>query len=142
MMTILITLILLMVLAGISKSIMDTVDFRFNDSIFSKFKSEKVKMWFNQSQGWKNKYKDRDPDKGPAFPGSTTALSWITDSWHFFQMIMLTSLQVAIAIPVHEVVCEVCHVPTWLFYLGFISACKFVLGGTFELFWDKIWKKK
>lgn len=139
---ILILIIVLMAFAGICKSVMDTVDFRFNESIFSKFKSEKVRMWFNQSQGWKNKYKDRDPSKGPAFFGSTTFLSWVTDAWHFFQMLMLTSLQFAIAIPLHEIVCEKCYVQPWPFYIAFLALCKFILGGTFELFWSKIWKKK
>ena len=138
----LITIAILLILAGFSNSIMDTVDFRFSQSIFSKLKSEKARLWWNQSQGWKNKYKDRDPDKGPAFPGSTTIFVWVTDAWHFFQMIMYTSLQLAIIIPVHKIICENCYVNPFIFYVALLIICKFITGGTFELFWSVIWKKK
>lgn len=34
-----------------------------------------------------NKWKDRDPSKGPAFPGSTTWLVGVTDKYHFNRLL-------------------------------------------------------
>ena len=54
--------------------------------------------WMNERTGWRNKYKWEKPTSGeiefmvgPAFPGATTFLVWITDGWHFFQMLFLWS---------------------------------------------------
>lgn len=131
-----ISLSILIVIASISKSIMDTVNFKFKDSIFSKIKSEKLKNWFNQTDSWKNKYKDRDPSKGPAFIGSTTIFVWITDAWHFFQMIMLTSYELMCILPIW-------YVFDFNFLMIFImlGIVKSVRGFIFEIFWNKILKK-
>lgn len=45
---------------------------------------------------WKNKYKDRDPSQGPAFFGSTTFLVFLTDRWHFIQMLQYTAMASAV----------------------------------------------
>ena len=132
--SIIITLIILLIIAAISKAVMDTVDFKFNKSIFSKIKSEKKRLWFNQSQGWKNKYKNSDPEQGPAFPGSTTVFVFITDAWHFFQMIMLTCYQIAYALPIALIIGQYVIPIT----IGIILLSKFFSGTVFELFWDKI----
>lgn len=116
---------------------MDTVDFKFNQSIFSNLKSQKARYWWNQSEGWKNKYKDRDPSKGPAFPGSTTIFVWLTDAWHFFQMIMLTSFQSAILIGFF-----VCQPIVWWIFIFAILLMKMIGGFVFEIFWRYLWKKK
>jgi len=128
-----IIIVLLIIVAGISKSIMDTVDFHFNESIFSTLKK---KMWWNESEGWKNKYKDRDPSKGRAFPGSLTWLVWITDSWHFFQMIMLSSLFISITLSL-----TICLSLQWYWWILIFFTSKGLMTGTFELFWSKVWKK-
>jgi len=112
---------------------MDTVDFHFNESIFSTLKK---KMWWNESEGWKNKYKDRDPSKGRAFPGSLTWLVWITDSWHFFQMIMLSSLFISITLSL-----TICLSLQWYWWILIFFTSKGLMTGTFELFWSKVWKK-
>jgi hypothetical protein len=75
--------ILLVILSGISKAIMDTIQFHFEKS---HFKGE----WFNPSISWNNKYTW----------SSNKIISWliqntlvfITDAWHFFGMIQRVSL--------------------------------------------------
>lgn len=132
-----VTVFVLLTIASISKAVMDTVDFRFDTSIFAKIKSEKWRRWFNQEQGWKNKYKDRDSTKGPAFWGSTTFFVWLTDSWHFFQMIMLTCYDLAILLPIFILTSL-----SWWFFAPTLMFMKMWKGGFFELFWDKIFKIK
>ena len=54
--------------------------------------------WWDKNQGWRYKYKDNDPDKGPKFPGATTFFVLFTDGWHLFQFLFHTSWQLTIAI--------------------------------------------
>jgi len=127
---------LFIIIAGISKSIMDTVDFHFNQSIFNNIKNKKWRNWFNESEGWKNKYKDRDPKKGPAFPGSTTIFVFITDAWHFFQMIMLSSLFISMTL------CLTISLSLqWYWFILIFFALKSLMTLTFELFYSKVWRK-
>lgn len=60
--------------------------------------------WWNESDSWRNKWDIkhklslyegtlRVTDKRkPRFFGSTTFLVWVTDGWHFFQMVYLNCL--------------------------------------------------
>jgi len=43
--------------------------------------------WWDNATSWKLKYKNADPTAGPAFPGATTVLVFITDAWHFFNFL-------------------------------------------------------
>lgn len=45
--------------------------------------------WWWKDVSWSNKYKGRDKASGPAFPGSTWILVFLTDAFHFFQMLTL-----------------------------------------------------
>jgi hypothetical protein len=45
---------------------------------------------------WRNKYKNRDPQQGPAFPGATTWLVWLTDAWHLVKFLMILSQLIAL----------------------------------------------
>lgn len=135
-MTSIISILILIIIAGISKSIMDTVDFHFKQSIFSKIKNIKIRNWFNEKEGWKNKYKDRDKSKGPAFFGSTTFLVFVTDSWHFFQFIMLSSLFLSLTLAF-----TICVSLNWYYWILVFFVSKSLMTGTFELFWSKILKK-
>ena len=126
----LIIIIILIVISGISKSIMDTCNFHFEQSIF--FNNE----WFNMKESWKNKYKDRDPLKGPAFFGSTTFFVWVTDAWHFFQQIMLSSLFLSIILALSLFISL-----NWYYWILIFFGLKSLMTVTFELFWSKIWVK-
>jgi len=123
-------IVLFIIIAGISKSIMDTINFKYEQSIF------KGKEWFNPKESWKNKYKDRDPSKGPAFPGSTTIFVWLTDAWHLFQMIMLSSLFISMVLCL-----SICLCLNWYWYILIFFGLKSLMTVTFELFWSKVWKK-
>ena len=79
--------IILVILAGIFNSIMDTLQFHYSESIFKSDKF-KLKFWY-PNISWKNKYKDLNPDKGPKFFGSTTFLVAFTDAWHLFKLLFL-----------------------------------------------------
>ncbi|MCK9293276.1 hypothetical protein M0P25_04335 [archaeon] len=127
---------ILLLISSIAKAVMDVVDFKFESSIFANIKSEKWRYWFCQDQGWKNKYKDRDPEKGPAFLGSTTVFVWVTDAWHFFQMIQLTCYDLCIAI------CFVIFVGISFWYIPLIVILfKIWKGLIFEAFWSEVFIK-
>lgn len=66
--------IILYTLTGAAKGFADSLQFHFARM--------KVPARWNPAESWRNKYKDRDPAKGPAFVGATTFLVWLTDPWH------------------------------------------------------------
>ena len=88
-MTFIIILAALLIVAGIGKAVMDTLQFHFSASVFKTLVNS---YWWNPAISWKSKYKNHDPSQGPAFPGSTTIFVFVTDAWHFFQFIFLNSL--------------------------------------------------
>lgn len=79
-------------LAGAAKGAMDTLQFHFSASIFARMNWD----FWKPDLSWRNKYKDRDPAKGPRFPGSTTVFVSLTDGWHLMQMIYLALQRTAI----------------------------------------------
>lgn len=134
-------IVILLIAAAISDAAMDTIEFHFERSIFSGLK--KWDNWFNPAVSWKNKYKNHDPLQGPAFFGSTTFLIWTTDAWHFFQMLMLTSFQVAIILGINYIFFQGFYF--WkilLIDIGMLSIAKLLYGTIFEAFWRKIFVKK
>jgi len=132
---------LLLIISGISKSIMDVLQFKFNISIFSKFKNQN---YWNPSISWMNKYKNNDPTLGPKFFGSTTFLIWSTDAWHFFQMIMLSCLQlipiIVLTLFLNFLGVEIIRIV--LIDIGCFIIIKIMFGSVFELFFKKILIKK
>ncbi len=79
--------ILLLIIAGISNAIMDTLQFRYKKSVFRKFKNQ---QWWNPSLSWRNKWKNGDHTQGEKYWGSSRWFVRFTDAWHFFQGIMYT----------------------------------------------------
>ncbi|GAB2542329.1 hypothetical protein [Rufibacter soli] len=45
--------------------------------------------WWDGKQSWQAKWKDGDWTQGEAFPFSSTGLVFLTDGWHFFNMLQL-----------------------------------------------------
>lgn len=84
-------------IAGIANAIMDTLEHHFSISIFKNLPS------WDAKETWKNKWKNGDPEQGPRFPGSTTVFVFTTDPWHFFKMIMISSVAAAVAIHLSEI---------------------------------------
>lgn len=88
--------IILMFIAALCNAIMDKVDHHFSKSIFNRIKSPKWRLWFNENDGWKNKYVDRDPNKGRVkwkiFGIEFNKPVQLTDAWHFFKMLMIFAI--------------------------------------------------
>ncbi|PHN00663.1 hypothetical protein [Flavilitoribacter nigricans] len=119
---IIVACISLVIIAGIANGVMDTLQFHYGKSVFPQGPEETFlggsHQFWHPDLSWRNKYQDGDPDKGPAFFLSTTALVFLTDGWHLFQFIMLSAFQLAIIIPfVHFL-----RLPWWIGLVGLIPA--------------------
>lgn len=102
-------------LASLANAIMDTITHHFDASIFltivdhlskrtSQSRYEKYKRlmnWFNPSEGWLNKYIDRNPANGKRkwFQGLMNAQ--FTDFWHTLKSIMITCLCLSVAFAIN-----------------------------------------
>lgn len=86
--------IYLLIISAFTKSIMDTLQFHFDNSIFSHLKH----LWWNPLTSWKNKWKNGDPSQGERFWGSSRWFVRFTDAWHFFQGMMITCLMLSIVL--------------------------------------------
>lgn len=142
----------LFAIAGLCFSIMWKIQFHWERSVFSEIKGTGA-VWFSHL-GWALKYKDGDPKKGPAFPGSTTVFVWLTDAFHFFQLLAYTSLEAAVVLHGFDVfellgswVEALSRFPTWAMFVLNLAALKGCRGILFELtfsylfdmnFWNKI----
>lgn len=76
---------------------MDTLAFRYQQSIFSK--EDFARRWWDPGISWKSKWKNDDPRQGEAFPLSSTTLVSVTDAWHFFKTIAIFCILTAIILP-------------------------------------------
>jgi hypothetical protein len=74
----------LILLSGVSESIMDTLQFHYDLSIFKKMNNQK---FWNPILSWMNKWKNDDPKNGEKFLGSSTIFVGVTDAWHLFKLI-------------------------------------------------------
>ena len=59
-------------------------------------------QFWNGKISHQNKYKNFDPQQGPAYFGSTTFLVWTTDSYHLSRMGRNLSISTAVAIKIGE----------------------------------------
>ena len=90
----LICIILLLVVAGLSEAIMDTLAHHFEESIFSKLNP---KFW-NPVVSGGNKWKNGDRNQGERFLLSSTLLVGFTEGWHLFKMFRTLSIFGAFAL--------------------------------------------
>ncbi len=129
---IILSLFILVCLSAIAEAGMDKLQFHFYESIFS---NKRHKYW-NPSISWSNKYKDGDPEKGEAFPFSTTLLVCLTDGWHCLKLIKNTTIFAAI------------FMAMLLIVNGFIAAFAFIIvlraayGYLFQLCFETIFSLK
>ena len=128
------TLILLCI-AGAANAIMDTIQFKFNESIFSNY--SKIKQWADPKLSWRNKWKNGERQQGERFPGSSTIFVWTTDLWHFAQSIMISCFVLAILSCSRLFSTEYLLLDIVLHFTIFKACFSF----TFEIFWSKIFKK-
>lgn len=77
--------ILLYIVYAFLKATEDTLNHRFDQSVFSKWNP---KFW-NPQISWTNKYKfiNGVRTNKERFPGSTTLLVWLTDGYHLVQFL-------------------------------------------------------
>jgi len=66
----------LLALAGLARAVRDAV------AHGSSRLAQRGAWW--RLDSWQLKYKNSDPAQGARFPGATTVLVFLTDSWHFF----------------------------------------------------------
>jgi hypothetical protein len=129
-----------------SNAVMDSVDHHQSQSIFSKMKNQK---WWNQNQGWKNKYIDYDTDikngikprrvKWTFGPITMNKPVQLTDSWHFFKMLTIVCYVLAsVTLPSFWLVIDNFvwyHILLFFSYLGILGIIR---NKTFTLFYHKI----
>lgn len=145
-------------LEGLFDSIVDTVDHHQSRSIFSKMKNQK---WWNQHQGWKNKYVDYDTDNKAGIEPRRVKWKWVTnitfgllivnkpvqltDSWHFFKTLKIISHTLGTVIfPSVGIWSVIMDFNIWWFIVLTvlsISILGFIRNKTFSIFYDKVWLK-
>lgn len=117
------TALILVILAGITKAVIDTLAHHYSTSIFRKLD---WKYW-NPLVSCNNKYKNKRKIEGEKFLGSTTVFMFLTDAWHLFQFFFLNLM--IISIFVYEPIINI-----WFDIPIFMVGLK----GTFELFYKYI----
>lgn len=89
-----------LLLAGISNGVHDTLQHHYGSSIFRTWTDSRQQFW-NPEISWRNKYKKDDTGNlvrplRPAFPGSTTALVFVTDGWHLTKTLYHGALRICL----------------------------------------------
>ena len=93
----LITLLVLVLLAGIADGTKETLQFHYNASIFAMRTNQ---QYWNPKISWLNKYKDITIDKTPKFFGASTFLVWTTDAYHLFKSIYYLCFRLAVLLAI------------------------------------------
>lgn len=90
----------LVLVSGMAKGLNETLEFNWHGfaAVFPKANPK----WFWPQESFKNKYKDRDPDKGAKFPLSTSVLVFTTDQYHLDNFIHRSALTAALVIKIGE----------------------------------------
>lgn len=91
-----IAIILLSLIAGVAKSIKDTVNFSFRTSILHEWGWDET-YWVREVSAYR-KWKNGDREQGERFLGSSTILVAFTDGWHLMAFIELNSLFLSFAL--------------------------------------------
>ncbi len=104
-----------LLLAATCCGVMDAVDHHFESTPFTKIKDPSWRIWWNEFQGWRNKYVDRDPKKPRVrwnFKIGKLKFSMVkpvqfTDAWHHFKMWMIIFICLAISLAITHVIYQV-----------------------------------
>ena len=121
--------IFIIIISGISKAVMDKIQFHYHKSIFKDVLKYNQQFW-NPLLSWQNKYKENSMVE-PKFKGSTTFFVFVTDAWHLSQTVLLSSLFIGIALTAY-------NSETPLELIGKIIILRCFFGAAFELFFRKI----
>lgn len=117
--------------AAICNAIMDVCSFHWHDSVFNRFD----RKWWDSSISWKNKYINSDVKQGrrKILDSHLNYPVQFTDAWHFFKMLML--IFIALAIITYE------KPEDYLVVIDFILI-GFIWNLTFSVYYKKILRKK
>lgn len=126
------------ILAAICNAVMDAITHHWDESIFDKPKGgiSKWEMWWNPQYSWINKYKDRDSKK-PIRKILGLFDVPFTDAWHTFK----SSMIVLIVLSIITFNKDIIWFNTWWFYCFILIIYGFAWNLTFNLFYNKIFKK-
>ena len=122
--------ILLVSIAGISKAIMDKLQFHYHKCIFKINPVKYDQKFWDPTLSWENKYKEGSMTE-PKFLGSTTYFVFLTDAWHFFQMIMLLSLFIGISVTAY-------YSGSFIYMIIKVILLRSFFGLSFTIFFNKI----
>lgn len=129
----------LMFLAGMFNAVMDILHVRskWNTSVWA----NKDNWWTRWAgpDSWKNKWKDGSASKGERFWGSSRWFSFVTDGWHFFQMLWSTTFLIVVLI--YEPMWDWWGWPIWACYIIEFAILKVVYTASFEIFYGHIFKR-
>jgi hypothetical protein len=127
-------LIILIAIQGILDAFKDTL------AVPVKYQASFMASWPERWQtfagpgSWRNKYKNRDPNQGPAFPGATTWLVWLTDAWHLVKFLMIATNVLSLAILIAARFNYLAISP-WLFVAIVLFSGILIRGMSFEIFY-------
>lgn len=130
--------IFLFALSGFFKAINNAIKDHYDNSIFSLIKNKKIIQWIDPRISWENKYKWGKGKKIPTFLFKTIFV-WITDLWHFCEMLnrfwyAIATVKFVSILPFCDalyvfILVACCFVPfhvfyTWIFSLEFWNQFK------------------
>jgi hypothetical protein len=122
---------ILIFLSGLFESVMDTLQFHYDVSIFKKLINQRY--WY-PGFSWMNKWKNGDPKQGERFLGSSTIFVGLTDAWHTFKLLHnLTIFLGLFFIAISQV--------TILWMIFYYIIARIIFGLSFSLFfwlWTKL----
>lgn len=90
----------LVFLAGAAKGFNETLQFHWKE--FRRQFPKANAQWLNPSVSWRNKYKNKDPEAGAKFFGSTSVFIMFTDQYHLNNFINRTAWGTALVIKIGE----------------------------------------
>jgi hypothetical protein len=131
--------IILLIIAGIANAMMDVLKSQWHTSKFQDLPSN---HWFYQWAGpnaWLNKWIIGSNNRERFFL-SSTALVFLTDGWHFFQMIWGTAFTLAIVF-YQPIGLLFTWLPTWLpIWIVDFVILKSIYLIAFNIFYERVFK--
>lgn len=121
------TIILLVLISAISKAVSDTLQHRYEASIFIRFN----RQFWDPNRSWQNKWKDNPQMKWSL---RSTLFVFLTDAWHLFNFIQYNSFFILL------VLISLLNLDL-IILIGFVLGLRVLWGIAFEIFWSKVFFK-
>lgn len=126
--------IILASIAGMSKAIMDKLQFHYHKCLFKFDPVRYNQNFWDPTLSWSNKYKEGSMTE-PKFFGSTSYFVFLTDAWHLFQMLMLICLFIGIAVTSF-------YSGSFIFMMVKVIILRLFFGLSFTLFFNRFLSMK